>query len=53
MFGQPKRLRTVVDGSALSWDRVLCGAGKRHWAVAVAPPDLITLTSAIIANIRA
>nr|WP_230866012.1 hypothetical protein [Mycobacterium canetti] len=23
VFGQPKRLRTVVDGSALSWDRVL------------------------------
>lgn len=30
-----------------------CGAGKRHWAVTVAPPDLITLISAIIANIRA
>ncbi len=28
--GQWKRLRTVVDTSALSWDRVLCNAGKRH-----------------------
>lgn len=51
-FGQRKRLRTVVDVSALSWDGY-CGAGKRHWAVTVAPPDLITLISAIIANIRA
>jgi Cys-tRNA(Pro)/Cys-tRNA(Cys) deacylase len=52
-FGQRKRLRTVVDTSALSWDRVLCSAGKRHWDVAVAPQDLIRLTGAITADIRA
>jgi Cys-tRNA(Pro)/Cys-tRNA(Cys) deacylase len=52
-FGQRKRLRTVVDSSALSWDRVLCSAGRRHWDVAVAPPDLIRLTGAITADIRA
>ncbi len=52
-FGQRKRLRTVVDASALSWDRVLCSAGKRHWDVAMAPQDLIRLTGAITADIKA
>jgi Cys-tRNA(Pro)/Cys-tRNA(Cys) deacylase len=51
-FGQRKRLRTVVDSSALSWERVLCSAGKRHWDVAVAPQDLIRLTGAITADIQ-
>ncbi|GAB3003370.1 hypothetical protein MBOU_10260 [Mycobacterium bourgelatii] len=46
-FGQRKRLRTVVDSSALRWDRVLCSAGRRHWDVAVAPQDLIQLTDAV------
>jgi len=50
-FGQRKRLRTVLDGSALRWDRVLCSAGKRHYDVAVAPQDLIRLTGAITADI--
>jgi Cys-tRNA(Pro)/Cys-tRNA(Cys) deacylase len=52
-FGQRKRLRTVLDSSALSWDRVLCSAGKRHWDVAVAPQDLIRLTDAITADLLA
>ena len=45
-FGQRKRLRTVLDASALKWERMLCSAGKRHWDVAVAPQDLIRLTAA-------
>jgi Cys-tRNA(Pro)/Cys-tRNA(Cys) deacylase len=52
-FGQRKRLRTVVDTSALGWDRVLCSAGRRHWDVAVAPPDLIRLTGAITWDLAA
>ncbi len=30
-----------MDSSALSWDRVLCSAGRRHWdvTVATARPD--------------
>ena len=52
-FGQRKRLPTVVDGSALRWDRVLCSAGKRGWDVAVHPQDLIRLTDAVTADIRA
>lgn len=52
-FGQRKALRTVVDASALRWDRVLCSAGKRGWEVGVHPQDLIGLTAAVIADIRA
>jgi Cys-tRNA(Pro)/Cys-tRNA(Cys) deacylase len=52
-FGQRKRLRTVLDSSALRWDRVLCSAGKRHWDVALAPQDLIRLTAAITADLMA
>ena len=52
-FGQRKPLRTVLDSSALSWERVLCSAGRQHWDVAVAPQDLIRLTRAITADIRA
>lgn len=52
-LGQRRRLPTVVDASALEWDRVLCSAGKRGWDVALAPSDLIALTEAAIADIRA
>lgn len=52
-FGQRRRLRTVLDTSALRWERMLCSAGKRHWDVAVAPQDLIRLTGAITADIKA
>ena len=52
-FGQRKALPTVVDASALRWDRVLCSAGKRGWDVALHPQDLIGLTNAVTADIRA
>jgi Cys-tRNA(Pro)/Cys-tRNA(Cys) deacylase len=52
-FGQRKPLPTVVDASALNCDRVLCSAGKRGWDVAVHPLDLIRLTNAVTADIRA
>jgi Cys-tRNA(Pro)/Cys-tRNA(Cys) deacylase len=52
-FGQRKRLRTVLDASALTWERMLCSAGRRHWDVAVAPQDLIRVTGAITAEIQA
>jgi Cys-tRNA(Pro)/Cys-tRNA(Cys) deacylase len=52
-FGQRKPLPTVVDASALRWDRVLCSAGKRGLDVAVQPHDLIRLTKAVTADIRA
>ncbi|OCB61424.1 aminoacyl-tRNA deacylase [Mycobacterium malmoense] len=52
-FGQRKALPTVVDADALAWDRVYCSAGRRGWDVGVSPQDLIRLTGAIIAGIRA
>ncbi|MEB3982208.1 Cys-tRNA(Pro) deacylase [Mycobacterium sp. 663a-19] len=52
-FGQRKPLRTVLDSSALRWERVLCSAGKRHWDVAVTPQDLIRLTDAVTADLTA
>jgi Cys-tRNA(Pro)/Cys-tRNA(Cys) deacylase len=52
-LGQRKRLPTVVDDSALNFDRVLCSAGKRGWDVALAPQDLVRLTQAVTADIRA
>jgi Cys-tRNA(Pro)/Cys-tRNA(Cys) deacylase len=50
-FGQRRALPTVVDASALHWDRVLCSAGKRGWDVALHPQDLIRLTKAVTADI--
>lgn len=52
-FGQRKALPTVVDASALRWNRVLCSAGKRGWEVGVHPRDLIGLTAAVVADIHA
>jgi Cys-tRNA(Pro)/Cys-tRNA(Cys) deacylase len=52
-LGQRRALPTVVDTSALAWDRVLCSAGKRGWDIAVPPQDLIRLTNAVTADIRA
>lgn len=52
-LGQRKPLPTVVDSSALQWDRVLCSAGKRGWDISLAPADLVALTQAVTADIRA
>lgn len=52
-LGQRKKLPTVIDSSALEFDRVLCSAGKRGWDVALAPQDLARLTDAVTADIRA
>ena len=52
-LGQRKPLPTVVDASALAWDRVLCSAGKRGLEIALAPADLVRLTNAVTAEILA
>jgi Cys-tRNA(Pro)/Cys-tRNA(Cys) deacylase len=52
-LGQRKALPTVIDNSALNWDRVLCSAGKRGLDVALAPGDLADLTGAVMADITA
>lgn len=50
-LGQRKRLRTVVDGSALGFETVFCSAGRRGLEVELAPADLVRLTSAVTAAI--
>lgn len=52
-LGQRKPLPTVIDESALLWDRVWCSAGKRGLEIGVAPADLITLTGAATADLTA
>ena len=52
-LGQRKQLPTVVDASALAWNRVLCSAGKRGLEIALAPTDLIRLSNAVTAEILA
>ncbi len=52
-LGQRRKLPTVVDASALEFDRVLCSAGKRGWDLALDPHDLTRLTGAVVADIRA
>jgi Cys-tRNA(Pro)/Cys-tRNA(Cys) deacylase len=52
-LGQRKPLPTVVDASALRWDRVLCSAGKRGLEIEVHPQDLVRLTNAVTADICA
>ena len=54
----PAQLSLKAAAAALgvakaTWDRVLCSAGKRGWDVAVHPQDLIRLTNAVTADIRA
>lgn len=48
-LGQRTLLPTVVDESALAWDRILCSAGRRGWEIELAAADLIRLTSATVA----
>ena len=52
-LGQRRPLPTVVDDSVLTWERVLCSAGKRGLQVAMAPADLVRLTKAVTADILA
>jgi Cys-tRNA(Pro)/Cys-tRNA(Cys) deacylase len=50
-LGQRKRLPTVVDASALSFETVHVSAGRRGLEVELAPADLVRLTSATTADI--
>ncbi|MFD3506393.1 Cys-tRNA(Pro) deacylase [Nocardia sp. NPDC058666] len=50
-LGQRKKLPTVVDASALRWDRVLCSAGKRGLEIELAPADLVRACAAVTADI--
>lgn len=52
-LGQRKRLPTVIDDSALGWDRMLCSAGKRGLEIELAPADLVRAAGAVTAPITA
>lgn len=52
-LGQRKQLPTVIDASALTWERILCSAGKRGLQMALAPEDLVRLTGAVTASVTA
>ena len=52
-FGQRTRLRTVVDASALDQETVVVSAGRRGLQVELAPADLASATSAVVAPIAA
>ena len=49
--GQRRRLDTVLDASARSWDTVLVSGGRRGLEVELSPADLVTATSALVADI--
>ncbi|RDI68747.1 Cys-tRNA(Pro)/Cys-tRNA(Cys) deacylase [Nocardia pseudobrasiliensis] len=50
-LGQKRLLPTVIDASALNWDRMLCSAGRRGLEIELAPADLIRLTKAVTAPV--
>ncbi len=50
-LGQKRALPTVIDASALEWDRMLCSAGRRGLEIDLAPADLVRLTDAVTASV--
>lgn len=52
-LGQKRRLPVVLDRSARGFDTVFCSGGRRGLEVELAPDDLIRLTGATVAAIRA
>ena len=49
--GQKRRLRTVLDASALDHDTIFVSAGRRGLEVELDPADLVTITDAIVDRI--
>lgn len=49
--GQKRRLRTVLDASALAHDTVLVSGGRRGFDVELAPTDLVAVTDAVTADV--
>lgn len=50
-IGQRTPLPTVIDESALGWERMLVSGGKRGLQIALAPGDLAAVTNATFAPI--
>ncbi len=52
-LGQKKVLPTVVDESALEWDRIFCSGGRRGLEIELDPRELVRLTRAVTAPVSA
>jgi Cys-tRNA(Pro)/Cys-tRNA(Cys) deacylase len=52
-IGQKKALRTVLDATALAFPTVYVSAGRRGADLGLAPADLVTITRATTADLRA
>ncbi|HCB40754.1 MAG TPA: hypothetical protein DEP79_13715 [Gammaproteobacteria bacterium] len=50
-LGQKKRLKTVMDASALEWETVFVSAGKRGLEIELSPADMKALLGAVVASI--
>lgn len=51
--GQKKAHETVIDDSALEFETILVSAGKRGMDIELRPQDLLAMTRAAVARIRA
>lgn len=50
-LGQKRSLATVVDESALRWDRILCSGGRRGLEIELDPVELVELSRAVTAPV--
>ena len=50
-LGQRRRLRVVIDSSALAFTSVFCSGGRRGLEIELAPTDLVRAANATIAPI--
>ncbi len=51
--GQRRRLRVVIDSSAMAFGTVFCSGGRRGLEIELTPADLVRATNASVAGIAA
>jgi Cys-tRNA(Pro)/Cys-tRNA(Cys) deacylase len=52
-LGQKRTLPTVVDDTAIAYPTIFVSGGRRDLEIELAPDDLVRLTDAVVAPIRA
>jgi Cys-tRNA(Pro)/Cys-tRNA(Cys) deacylase len=50
-LGQRRRLRVVIDATALEFGTIFCSAGRRGLEIELAPADLVRAAGAVVAAI--